>query len=152
MSYARPINIALILILLIVIYYIGKKNKLWGKAELGADKVKLDPESKPVKPGFSAENKAVELAELLSYTDFNDLGAEKDRKDYRAFQKILELNYNELRSTHNAWTEKFRGGKFWSGIKDTLRKQIEAEFIPFWRSEATGLKKRVLQRLDYLNL
>ena len=151
--YRRPLNLVLILALLIVIYFIGKKNKWWGKPEQGADTVESNPNDKPVSANFNAENAAVEIAELFSYTDFNDVFvAETSRKDYRAFDKILKHNYNEIRAIHNAWLKKYAGGKYWEGIKDTLRKQVEAEYIDPWRTKTLELKTRVIKRLDHLGL
>ncbi len=151
--YRQPINLVLILGALIVIYFIGKKNKWWGRPEKGATQVKPKKEYNPVRSGFNADNEAVAIAELFSYTDFNDLfTAENQRKDYRAFKRILDHSHNENIEIHNAWMKRYAGGKYWQGISDTLRKQVEAEYIDPWRTETLALKKKVIARLNFLGL
>lgn len=152
MPYRRPINFALILGLLVAIYFIGKKLKWWDKPEPEAALVGFDPNDKPVRANFNAINEAVALAEMLSYTDFQFFLSEEDKKDYRAFKKILSNLNNENRAIHDAWVKKFAGGNTAQGIKGTLRKQVEAEYIHPWRLDATKLKKDVLKRFDRLGL
>lgn len=150
--YRQPLNLVLILALLIVIYFIGKKNNWWGKPEPGAPLVGQDPNDLPPRTGFNAEIEAIALADLFSYTDAQFFVDEEDKKDYRAFKKILGNRNNENRAIHDAWTKKFAGGSFQKGIKDTLRKQVEAEYVHAWRLDATKLKKDVLKRFDRIGL
>lgn len=150
--YRQPLNIVLLLGMLIAIYFIGKKNKWWGKPEQGAALVGQDPNKKPPRPGFNAENEAVALATLLSYSDFQFFVDEEDKKDYRAFKQILGNLDNENRAIHDAWVKRYAGGKFAEGVKDTLRKQIEAEYVHAWRLDATKLKRDILKRFDRLGL
>lgn len=152
MPYRQPVNIALILGLLVAIYFIGKKLKWWDQPTPGADTVGYDSNDKPVRANFNAENEAIALAELLSYSDFQFFVDEADKKDYRAFKQILGNLNNENRAIHNAWIKRFAGGQFSSGIKDTLRKQVEAEYVHAWRLDATKLKNDVLKRFDRLGL
>lgn len=113
--------------------------------------IKQNPKWNKVRPGFNAANEATVLAELLSYSDFAEV-PEKQRKDYRAFEKILNHYHNENIEIHNAWRRKYASGNFFGGIKNSLRKQVEAEYVDPWRTDTIALKKRVLARLDYLKI
>lgn len=144
--YRRPINIALILGMLIVLYFIGKKLKIWDKPEVEGAEVKLDPKKEPPRAGFSAANEVSKLADLLSMTW--DGGGE----DLKAFNTILNYKDNEVTAVHNEWRKQHAGGNFWAGIKATLRQQINAETIWWYRKEAVEKKALVLKKLDRLNL
>lgn len=149
-QYQRPLGIGAIVIALVIIYFIAKKNDKLCKifnicgSEEGADQVKVNQSN--VRAGFNAKNQAVALATYFS--NAYDGGGE----DIKALDILLEMSDDELKAVHNAWVEHYKGGKFWSGIKDTLRKQVNAEVIAIWRSDAKDKKKRVLARLDKLNL
>jgi len=150
-QYQRPLGIGAIIVILVIILLIAKKNEklrkifddIFGSDE-GADKVKVNDSN--LRAGFNAKNQAVALATYFS--NAYDGGGE----DVKALDILLEMSDDEVKAVHNAWVEHYKGGKFWSGIKDTLRKQVNAEVIAIWRSDAKDKKKRVLARLDKLNL
>jgi len=149
-QYRRPVGIGLIIAGLIVLYFIVKKNDflsnlLGFSAKAGAEK-SGGYNAKKLRPGFKPGNQAVAIAEDLS--DVEDWSGE----DEKAFDRILDYNDDELKAVHDAWLEQYKGGKFWGGIKDTLRKQVNAEVLGFWRKSATAKKNRILSRLNKLNL
>jgi hypothetical protein len=143
--YGQTLNIGLILVALLVVYLLGRRYKLWGQPVREGEEVELDKNKPKPSPGFSPKNEVSKLADLLSVTWDND-------EDVLAFDTIINYNDNETKLVHNQWRETFAGGSFWKGIESTLRKQINAETILWYRSEAIAKKKEVIKKLDRLNL
>lgn len=147
-GYGMGINIAIAATVLVVGYVITKKLGFF-KAAAEGDEMKLLPNSTPVRSTFSPANEVSKLAELFSY--ITDL----DGQDNRAFKAILAYNDNELIAVHNLWRKQYAGGGGnFSGIKSTLRKQVESETILSWArwDDAAENKKKVIARLDRLGL
>jgi hypothetical protein len=146
-SYMRgqTLNIGLILVALLVVYLLGRRLKLWGQPEKEGAEVRTDPAKPKPRPGFSPSNEVSKLSDLLSVTFDND-------EDVMAFDNILKYSDNETILVHNAWRQIHAGGSYWQGIKPTLRQQINAETILWYRSEAIAKKKEVIKKLDRLNL
>lgn len=147
-QYRQPVNIGLVIVGLIVLYFIIRKstklsNVLGLSPETGADKSNYNKGN--LRPGFNAVNQAVAIADYLK------IGWDSD-EDEKAFNIILDLNDDELIAVHNAWLEKYKGVWSYTGLRDTLRKQVTAETIASWRSNVKTMKKQVLARLDKLNL
>lgn len=146
--YYPALNVAIFFLIAIILYFIGKKQGWWAKAERGANKVPLIPGKPQPSADFDARNEAIKLLEMLNQWDIGSI-------DYNgmAFDAILDYSDNELISVHNAWLDEYRGrGKylgFWTGY-DTLRKQVNAERV-IKRAEKE-MKREVLIRLDELNL
>lgn len=158
-------NIALLLIGIIAIYLIGKKMNWWSEPEkpnewgtgttddpINPERKDQNPTWKSVRSGFDAAREAQTIADLLSHSDFLDFLPEESRKDYQAFQKILNNYHNENIEIHNAWLELYGGGSFWSGISGTLKKQVKAEYLDPWRTKTIDLKKKAIARLEYIGL
>lgn len=147
-QYRRPVGIGLIIAGLIVLYFIIKSNAklsntLGLSPEAGADKSTYNKGN--LRPGFNPVNQAVAIADYLK------TGWDSDEDD-KAFNIILDLNDDELRAVHNAWLEKYKGVWSYTGLRDTLRKQVTAETVAYWRKDTVAKKKKVLARLDKLNL
>lgn len=146
MNYRKPLNIVLVLSLIVALYLIGKRLKIWDRPKLEGDEVDLDPSAPKPRSGFNAANEASKLADLLSMTW--DAGGE----DEQAFDTILKYSDNETRLVHNEWRRKYAGGDFWAGVKSTLRQQVNAEVLAWYRTDGIAKKKKVIAKLDRLNL
>lgn len=147
--YQQPLNVALVLGLILVVYFIGKKLKLWDQPKAEGSEVGLDPNKPKPRAGFNPGNAVNKLAGLLS------IAWDGEYQDEQAFDMISSpsvYNDNELILIHNTWRETYAGGDFWGGIKPTLRSQINAETIAFYRTTGLAKKKKALARLDNLNL
>lgn len=145
-KYRQPLNIVLVLALIVAVYLIGKRMKIWDRPKLEGEEVDLNPNSTQPRTGFNPANEASKLADLLSNT--MDLGAE----DVQAFDTILKYVDNETRLVHNEWRKKYAGGDFWAGVKPTLRQQVNAEVLAWYRTTDIAKKKAVIAKLDRLNL
>lgn len=146
MKYRQPLNVVLILALIVAVYLVGKRLKLWDRPKLEGAEVDLDDNAPAPRSGFNAANEVSKLANLLSQP--LDLGGE----DEQAFDTILRYSDNEVRLVHNEWRKRHAGGSFWEGIKSTLRAQVNAEVLAWYRTEAIAKKKKVIAKLDRLNL
>ena len=141
MPYRRPVTGMLLgVLVLILLYFIAKRFNIL-PSKKGAEEVPIDRNSPLPKSGFNATNEAVKIKTLLGNT-WDGLG-----EDVQAFEIILAYNDNELKEVHNAWLQKYRGQRL-----DTLRKQVDAEVIAFYRTDVVGKKKGVLERLNKLGL
>lgn len=144
--YRRPVNIFIVLALLIALYFILKRLKVIDQPKAEGAEVKLDPNKKQPRTGFNASNEVSKLADLFSYTW--DGGGE----DLKAFNTILNYYDNEVTAVHNEWRSRYKGGSFWEGIKPTLRQQVNAETIAWYRTNVIEKKNLVIKKLDRLNL
>lgn len=144
--YRQPLNIVLILALIVAVYLVGKKMKIWDRPKLEGDEVDMDPSKPAPRAGFNAANEASKLADLLSMT------WDSGNEDEQAFDTVLKYGDNETKAVHNEWRRKYAGGNYWGGVKATLRQQINAEVIGFYRTSVIEKKKKVIAKLDRLNL
>lgn len=144
--YRRPVNIIVVLVLLVALYFILKRLKVIDVPKAEGAEVKTDPKKKPVRAGFNPANEVNKIADLLSNTW--DGGGE----DLKSFNTILNYYDNEVIEVHNAWRKTYAGGQFWQGIKPTLRQQVNAETIAWYRTDVVEKKNLVLKKLDRLNL
>jgi hypothetical protein len=145
-KYRQPLNIVLILGLIVAVYLIGKRLKIWDRPKLDGEDVSTDPSKPAPRSGFSPANEVSKLADLFSQT------WDGEGQDEQAFNIILKYGDNETKLVHNEWRRKYAGGNYWGGIKSTLRAQVNAETLWFYRSTAIALKKKVIAKLDRLNL
>jgi len=145
-QYRRPLNIVLLLALVVVLYLIGKKLKLWDKAKAEGAEIQIDPSKPAPKVGFNAVNECVKIADLLSQS------WDGEGQDEQAFDIILAYKDNELILVHNEWRKKYAGGNYWGGVSPTIRQQVNAETLWFYRTSAIQKKKKVIAKLDRLNL
>lgn len=144
--YRQPLNVVLILALIIALYLIGKRLKLWDRPKLEGDEVEIDPSAPAPRSGFNVGNEVSKLSDLLTET------WDGEGQDEQAFNIILKYSDNELRLVHNEWRRKYAGGDYWAGIKPTIRAQVNAETLWWYRTTAIELKKKVIAKLDRLNL
>lgn len=145
-NYRKPLNVVLVLALIVAVYLIGKRLKIWDRPKLEGDEVDLDPKSPAPRAGFNVGNEVSKLVDLLTES------WDGEGQDEQAFNVILKYSDNETRLVHNEWRRKHAGGDFWAGVKPTLRAQVNAETLWWYRTDAINLKKKVIAKLDRLNL
>lgn len=74
-----------------------------------------------------------------------------NNNDNAAFLKILSYSDSQLKLVDSAWRQRF-GKTYPYGVSPTLRKQVESEFVAFYRTETVNNKKKVIDRLTKLGL
>jgi hypothetical protein len=150
-QYRKPIGVGVIIIIgLVVFYFVIKKNTklsnilgLNTNTEPAYDKVEVSKDN--LRSGFNPKNQVHILTNLLKKNW--DSG-----EDEKAFDTILDYSDDELKAVHNAWIEVYKNEWLFTAVKNTLRNQVDAETVFYYRKDVLAKKKKVLARLDKLNL